>query len=186
VSQFEYLAVLISIVLGLGITQLLSGFGRWLEHRSGLRAYAPAIVWAAILLVLHVQTWWAMFALRDHPNWTFLQFSVVLLQPITLFLLATLVLPSPNAPDPELRSNYFAQRSWFFGLLVLLLAVSLLRDLVLTGSLPAPINLGFHIGFLIAALMGALVEHEGYHRVMAYVGSGLVAIYVLVLFAELG
>lgn len=184
-SEFEYLAVLISIVLGLGITRLLSGFGRWLEHRSTLRAYAPAIIWAAILLVLHVQAWWSMFALRHHVGWTFWQFSVVLLQPITLFLLATLVLPSAGASSPGLRSNYYAQRPWFFGLLVLLLVVSVLKDLVLTGSLPEPINLGFHVAFLIPAVAGVFVARESFHRAIAYVAAALIAVYVVVLFAEL-
>jgi hypothetical protein len=184
-SEFEYLAVLISIVLGLGITQLLSGFGRWLEHRSAFDAYAPAILWAAILLVLHVQAWWSMFVLRHHLDWTFGQFSVVLLQPIALFLLATLVLPSATASSPELRSNYYAQRPWFFGLLVLLLVVSVLKDLVLSGSLPEPINLGFHVAFLIAAVAGVFVARESFHRAIAYVAAAMIIVYVVVLFAEL-
>ena len=73
-DQFNYLAVLISIILGLGITQLLSGFGRWIEHRATFRAYAPAICWAFVLLVIQVQCWWAMFGLREQTDWTFLKF----------------------------------------------------------------------------------------------------------------
>jgi hypothetical protein len=45
-GAFEYLSVLISIVLGLGITQLLLGFSRWLEQRKSFRAYGPAIAWS--------------------------------------------------------------------------------------------------------------------------------------------
>jgi hypothetical protein len=185
VNQFEYLAVLISIVLGLGITQLLSGFGRWLEQRSAFRAYAPSILWATILLVLHVQTWWSMFGMRHVGHWTFLQFSVVLLQPIVLFLLTTLVLPSPNAPQLDLRSNYFAQRSWFFGLFAFLLCVSVLKDVLLDGALPNTVNLGFHAVFAVLALAAMFLEHERYHRFVAYASSVLIAAYILVLFAEL-
>jgi hypothetical protein len=185
VNQFEYLAVLISIVLGLGITQLLSGFGRWLEQRSAYRAYAPSILWATILLVLHVQAWWSMFGMRHQDHWTFLQFSIVLLQPIILFLLATLVLPSSTAPQFDLKTNYFAQRSWFFGLLACLLVVSVLKDVVLSDALPEPINLGFHALFTILALAAILIERERYHRSMAYVSGVLVAGYIFLLFAEL-
>jgi hypothetical protein len=94
-DNFNYLAVLISIVLGLGITQLLSGFGRWIESRSASPAYAPTVVWAVMLLVMHVQTWWSMYGMRYHEDWTFLEFVVVLLQPIVLYLLATITLPNP-------------------------------------------------------------------------------------------
>jgi hypothetical protein len=185
VEQFEYLAVLISIVLGLGITQLLSGFGRWLEQRDTFRAYAPSILWAAILLVLHVQTWWSMFSLRHQPSWTFLQFSVVLLQPIILFLLTTLVLPSAMSPRPDLRANYFAQRTWFFGLIAVLLLVSLLKDIAMSGVLPDAPNLAFHTLFIVLSATAMIVERERIHIVMSYAAGMLVAAYISLLFAVL-
>ena len=55
-DALEYLAVLISIILGLGIAQLLGGLGRWVEHRASFRPFAPALIWAVILLLIHVQT----------------------------------------------------------------------------------------------------------------------------------
>lgn len=70
-DQFNYLAVLISIVLGLGMTHILSSFGRWLENRGTFQAYGPAIAWAGIVLIVHVQTWWSMFGMRNHIHWTF-------------------------------------------------------------------------------------------------------------------
>jgi len=116
-DDFNYLAVPISIILGLGITQLLSGLGRWVENRTSVPAYAPTIVWIVTLLVMHVQTWWSMYGLRHHQDWTFFQFVVVLLQPTTLFLLTTAVVPSSASAARDLKSNYFAQRRWFFSLL---------------------------------------------------------------------
>ena len=184
-DEFNYLAVLISIILGLGMTQLLSGFGRWIEQRSSFRAYGPAIAWAAILLVTHIQTWWSMFSMRDHLGWTFLQFGIVLLQPITLFLLSALVLPGANAPELDLRSNYFAQRRWFFGLLMTLLVVSVLKDLAMNGELPDPANLAFHGLLFATALVAIATEREGYHRFFAYSSLATVAVYISALFARL-
>jgi len=185
VEEFEYLAVLISIVLGLGITQLLGGFGRWLEQRDTFRAYAPSILWAAILLVLHVQTWWSMFSLRHHPSWSFLQFGVVLGQPIILFLLTTLVLPSATSPRPDLRANFFAQRTWFFGLITVLLLVSLLRDIAMSGTLTDATNLAFHTLFIMLSVAAMIVERERFHLVMSYASAVLVAAYISLLFAVL-
>jgi hypothetical protein len=185
VDEFNYLAVLISIILGLGMTQLLSGFGRWIEQRSSFRAYGPAIAWAAILLVTHIQTWWTMFSLRDHAGWNFLQFCVVLLQPITLFLLSALVLPGANAPELDLRSNYFAQRRWFFGLLLALLTISVLKDLAMNGELPDPANLAFHGLLFATALIAIITERESYHRFLAYSSVAMIAVYISALFARL-
>ena len=45
-DAFSYLSVLISIVLGLGVTQLLTGFGRLIEARDRVRSYGPVLIWA--------------------------------------------------------------------------------------------------------------------------------------------
>jgi len=184
-DAFDYLAVLISIILGLGITQLLIGVGRWIEQRHALRAFSPAMIWAGILLLVHVQTWWSMFGLRFVPEWTFVQFTIVLLQPIVLFLLATIVLPSERAPVLDLRANYLGQRRWFFGLLGFLLVVSVVKDLLVTGSLPSGLNLAFHIGFLVVAIAALSTEREGAHRTISAVAAIAMLAYVALLFREL-
>lgn len=183
-SQFEYLAVLISIILGLGITQLLSGFGRWLEQRAKLRPYAPSLAWAAFLLLVHVQTWWAMYGLRDASTWSFLQFAVVLLQPIVLFLLTILTFPGPGSRE-DLRANYFVQRRWFFGLMMALLVVSVLKDVVREGNLPSVENLAFHVLFMVVALTGFVSAHERTHRWLSYAAIVTGTVYVALLFGAL-
>lgn len=158
--------MLISIVLGLGSTHILSSFGRWLENRGTFRAYGPAIAWAGIVLIVHVQTWWSMLGMRNHTHWTFLQFCVVLMQPILLFLLATLVLPDTSS-RVDLRENYFRQKRWFFGFLMAVLTVSVFKDVVMSGELPEPLNLGFH-AFLFLTSAGAIwTDRELYHRLLA-------------------
>src|SRR5262245_56333943 len=105
-DAFNYLAVLISIILGLSITQLLGGFGRLIQGRREARFYWPAVLWSGILLVVAVQSWWAMFALRFQTEWDFLGFAVVLLHPTLLYLACALILPSGNgAEQSDLRSN---------------------------------------------------------------------------------
>jgi len=184
-DNFNHLAVLISIILGLGITQLLSGFGRWVESRFSFPAFAPTIVWVAVLLVMHIQTWWTFYGMRRLPHWTFFQFVVVLVQPIVLFLLASVVLPSSAAAVSDLRSNYFAQRHWFFGLLITLLVVSLARDLILAGALPGTTNLLFHGLFFAAAVGGLVTAWERFHRWLAYFTAAAIAVYIALLFPEL-
>jgi hypothetical protein len=184
-DNFSFLAVLISIILGLGITQLLSGFGRWVESRFSFPAYAPTILWSINLLLMHIQTWWSMYGMRYHPDWTFLQFVVVLLQPIVLYLLSTVVLPSSTAGALDLKTNYFTQRRWFFGLLTALLVVSVSRDVVLNGSLPDTGNLLFHGLFLAGAVSGWITARESYHRAIAWCAVVAIASYIGLLFSEL-
>jgi hypothetical protein len=185
-ATFEYLTVLISIILGLGITQLLGGLGRLLQDRARVRMYWPAVVWVCVLLLLHVQTWWAMFGLRSLESWTFLAFLLVLLQPVVLFMLAALVLPDGRAEsDRDLRANYYAQSRWFFALGVTLLVVSLTRDLVLSGHLPGTFNTGVHVLLLVLWSLAAITRHELYHRGVAAATALVMIAYVAVLFRDL-
>lgn len=184
-GPFEYLSVLISIVLGLGITHLLSGFGRWLELRDRFRPFGPSLAWAVFLLLVHFQTWWTMFGYSGYQAWDFLQFSVVLFQPILLFLLATLVFPSGDAPTRDLRENFFHQRPWFFGLLCGLVFVSVVKEAVRESRLPGAANLAFHALFLVIALLGLRLEGEAGHRALSYLALAAFLVYTGLLFFRL-
>lgn len=140
------MSVLISIILGLGITQLVTGLGRLIQARRRIQPYAPTLTWVALLLVIHVQTWWSML---------------------------------------DLRANYFDQARWFFSLLVLLLVVSLVKDVVLSGSLPSAINVGAHVVFIATSVVAALTQREWYHRQLAPFSIVLMLAYIGVLFAQL-
>ena len=184
-DEFSYLSVLISIILGLGMTQLLSGFARWIEQRETFRAYGPAMAWAAMLLLVHIQGWWSMFGMRHHRDWTFLEFVIVLLQPITLFLMSALVLPGANSPELDLRRNYFAQTRWLFGLMLALLVISVVKDVALNGELPEQANLAFHAFLFAMAAIGVATENETYHRAFAYSSAVFFTAYIGLLFARL-
>lgn len=184
-GAFGYLSVLISIVLGLGITRLLMGFGRWIEGRSEFHAFGPALAWAGFLLVVHIETWWTMFGYMQHREWTFPQFVILLLQPMVLFLMTLMVFPSVDARRQDLKENFLHQRPWFFGLLIVLLVVSIVKDLVLGGSLPGAMNLAFHGIFFVAALVGLALKRERGHRPLAYSVLVVFVAYTVLLFFNL-
>lgn len=77
-DAFSYLSVLLSIILGLAITQVLQGVRGVLLQRARIRLYAPSLIWCVIILAMATQSWWASFGLSDHTEWTFAQFTVVL------------------------------------------------------------------------------------------------------------
>lgn len=183
-QPFEYLSVLVSIVLGLGITQILQGFASWLGQRDKFRAYFPAVLWAVALLVVHVQTWWSMFGLRQADDWTFLQFSLVLAQPAILYMLSTLVLSGAHG-DADMRKNFLHHRRWFFGFFLGLIIVSLLKDFVRMGRLPGPENLAFHAMLFLIGGVGLAGARDALQRAVAVAAFAAVLAYVALLFSEL-
>src|SRR5204863_8181191 len=99
-DAFSYLSVLLSIIIGLGITQLLMAGGRLIRHRDRVRVDWLPLLWAAVLLIVFVQVWWSMFGLRTYNEWNFFRFLLVLSPTSALYMMAALVLPNPIAESP--------------------------------------------------------------------------------------
>ena len=185
-EAFSYLSVLISIILGLAITQILQGLRGLVIARHRIVPYWPAMAWAGLLLLINVQSWWAMYGMHRRQQWTFLEFAMVLLQVTVLYMLAALVLPDFQAGErTNLRQHYFEQARWFYGLAVALLIVSLLKDVVIDGHLPNATNVVFHLVFMIVWALAGVVTSEAYHRcVPVFMLVSFVA-YIAILFARL-
>ncbi len=184
-DAFSYLSVLLSIILGLAITQVLQGIGQLLQLRSRVRSYWPWAVWMATLLLIYVQSWWAMFGLRNVALWTFGAFIVVLLQTVLEYLLAALLVPSTGEPQIDLRASYFAHERPFFAALFLVLCVSLLKDRVLNGAFPRGVNLGFHLSLMAVCVAGIASKREWLHRTIAVLSLAMFVAYVVALFTRL-
>lgn len=185
-DAFSYLSVLVSIILGLGITQLLTGVGRLLVVRNRVRWYWPATTWVVLLLLIHVQAWWAMFELRTHAGWTFGQFVVVLLLPALLYLTSALSLPDASGDGPiDLRANYYAHAGWFFALAMLVVVSSFARPLALGDALRLDADHLMQLAFFAGIAAAAVTRREWYHKTVAAVFAVLLVVYAAVLFGRL-
>lgn len=185
-DAFSYLSVLLSIILGLAITQILQGFRDLMRARTRLRMYWPSLWWAGLLLVICVQEWWAMFSWRAYQPWTFQGFAVMLAQTIATYLAAALVLPELKDAEPvDLRAYYYANHRWFFAMLALAVVISIVKDAALNGSLPEPLNLGAQLAFIGIAAFAGLSRNERVHKALAPLAGLLFAAYIAVLFAKL-
>ncbi len=185
-DSFSYLSVFISLILGLGVTHLLTGAATLIRSRGGIRIWWPTPLWMATTFLIQVQTWWAMFKLRDIGRWSFGGFFIVLLQPVAIFMMTALIVPRAIDGVPiDLKEDYYREFRWFFSALLLALIASLSKDLVLTGALPEPRNLAAH-GLFIGVTMTALTFRSArVQLVLALVGLVLFTGYIALLFTRL-
>lgn len=185
-DEFSYLSVLLSTIIGLAITQILKGYRGIVLSRARIVPYWPVLLWSASLLVMNVQSWWASFDLREVQPWTFDKFSVVLVQTILQYMLAAIVLPDFFGGERvDLREHYFGHVRWLLGLVIGVLCASLLKDIVNTGHLTNPLNLGFHLLVIALAAISWFVRNETWHKFMAVALAALFGAYIIVLFARL-
>lgn len=184
-DSFSYLSVLLSVIIGLAVTQVLQGVRALMLARESARLYAPSLIWAGLVLLIAVQMWWSSFGLRDHQDWTFGLYGLILLQTALFYLAAGLVLPDLSPDRIDLEADYHRNRRWFFGLLAGAAVTSILKDVALEGELPEPFNLSFHAVLIGSCLAAILTGSRRYHLLLAPVSLLLFAGYIAVLFARL-
>jgi len=168
----------------LAFAEILQGFRRLLLRRKHVRLYAPPVIWGLTLIAVLAQTWWAMFSLRGHNEWTFATYGVVLLQTIVLYMVAALALPETDG-EVDLRVAYFKHARPFFLLICAAAAVSISKDLIIDHRLPSVVNLTFQLAFAALAGVAAFVRKSWYHQLLAPVIAGAFGLYIVSLFSRL-
>jgi hypothetical protein len=185
-DEFSYLSVLLSVILGLAVTQILQGFRGLLLSRARIQVYWPVIGWAVLVLLVCFQNWWSMFGMRHRHDWSFQQFAMVLLQTILIYMVAGLVFPDLFGDQAvDLKKNFYAHRGWLFSLALATVVVSVCKDLVLDGHLPNRTNLVFHALFGVTLFVGACTSRERFHKTLVIFAIAAFVLYIVLLYARM-
>ncbi|MFZ6010581.1 MAG: hypothetical protein ACOYXT_09555 [Bacteroidota bacterium] len=93
ISPFEYVTVLISIILGMGITQIVSGLAQIIHRWEKVRIYWPHLVLIILVFIIHIQEWWIIYEMEDLKYWRLATFLFTILYPVNLYILARILFP---------------------------------------------------------------------------------------------
>lgn len=139
-DQFQHVMVLISIIIGLGITYILIGVGSVIEritgHGARLRLSWAHAVWLFTLFLWMVSFWWWEFRLLALvKSWTLAHYFFIITYAVLLFLLAVLLLPRDWAATNSLDDYFLSKRKWFYPLYLIAILADI-TDAWLKGGWP--------------------------------------------------
>jgi len=127
-SQLEYLTVLVSIIVGLGVTDLAQSLRDLIHPDRPVRWHWLPLAWSLAAILMVVASWWGFFDLLQARVWASpVAFLLVLVTALSLYLLCAFALPDldgpPEADDPalvDLEAFYFSpsHRRSFFGVAI--------------------------------------------------------------------
>jgi len=188
-QQFNYLAILLSLIIGLAMAQVLTGLGRLIQARARVVLYWPSVVWAVLFLVVLIESWWSLFRMRDVQNWNFFAFLLVVAHPVGLYLICALLLPDPSEFSAErpvdLRANYFDHRRWFYALVIAVSLARMARPFVTPDAPLTPLDITVQ-GLVIAASgVGLATRNIVVHRALPVLASLLMAVYYALVYIQL-
>jgi hypothetical protein len=114
--MFDYLGVLISVILGLALTHVLLGLSRTIQARDSVKLYWVHLVWCATILIYVLGIWWGMYWWRHLQLWTVQNFLFLAFYSGVLFLLAAMLFPHESCAGVDFEAYFMKNRRWFFGL----------------------------------------------------------------------
>lgn len=117
--MFEYLGVLIAVILGLSLTHLLRGLSKLIHLRRTIRHYWVQVIWTLNILIYVLAIWWGMFWWNKLQSWSIEQFFFIAGYCTVLFMLSSMLYPPECPADLDFEHYFFANKSWFFGILIL-------------------------------------------------------------------
>ena len=166
-SEFEYIAVLVSLVLGLGIANILTGLGRMINRRNEFAIDKVHFIWSLALFVVLVLNWWVFFQNRDWTDWSFEYFLAIIVWAVIFYLMTVVLFPNASDGERDFGRVFVQNRSWFLGLFI----ASNMMDIVITALreqlFNPPFYLPFVLHFVILGAIGLIVKSRRYHVALA-------------------
>ena len=107
-TAFEYVTGTLLLIVGLGVTQLLSRLVERFRNRHENRPHWIPLLWALLVFILQMQFLWSAFELSSLiTTWTVSNFILLLMYALALFLAGALVLPRSNVKNNQDAFSYF-------------------------------------------------------------------------------
>ncbi|MBP6105149.1 MAG: hypothetical protein V9E93_11830 [Steroidobacteraceae bacterium] len=103
---FSFILVMVSLVLAIGVTQLVHGVASLIRLRGSMRPEPLPLVWAASLFLVAAIYWWSLWDFRS-VDWRFHHFFYLLLAPTLLHVAASLLVSTDAvAAGANTRSEF--------------------------------------------------------------------------------
>jgi hypothetical protein len=168
-SPFEYAMVLISIIIGLGITHILSSLASAIhplrDDGPPVRLEITYLSWVGFVFVWLVTFWWFEFKWSElAPEFGFGLFSFLVLYAVSLFTLTVILVPRRRWLVGDSWKYFLSIRSWFYGGLLVSNVIDL-ADTFMKGA-----EWGFRLSWLsywaavtAAGIIGLSTTRRGIH-----------------------
>ncbi len=108
-NLFEFLMILLSLIVGLGVAEILSGIARFLKkNRSHEIPWTHGAATMAVFVAL-LQTFWESWGLRTIEMWSFPAMLLMLGSPVCLYLMAYILFPEQD--ERTSLDDYYFERA---------------------------------------------------------------------------
>ncbi len=185
---FNYVMVLASVIIGLGITHLLQGVAGIVQNPGREKVYWVHLAWVGVVFLRAIFWWWFEYRLSDTAQWSFALYLFVLGYAFLIYLACALLFPRDLVDYEGYKGYYYSRRGWFFGVNLVGVAVDI-ADSRFKG-----IDYFRALGWSYLVIMAALAtlfaiamrtRSERYHAVLAVASLAYLMLYPIINYGTL-
>lgn len=165
-SLFEFLMVLVSVVIGLGLTEILTGAANLLRARKTVRFHWFHVLFQIGVFFALLQQWWEFWDMEGMGEISYFAVLVILGPPVFLFLIANLLYPG-TSEGVDLEQYYYDQAPLLWGFVIAGTVLgTFLEPLILGEPVLHPANLSGIPMIVICGIL-AISRRPRVHTVLA-------------------
>jgi hypothetical protein len=180
-DQFEYVMVLVSIIVGIGIAHILLGIGGIIDRLSRkddrLELSVAHLAWLGFCFAWLVMFWWWEYRFSTRvTDWTMGLYLFLIGYAVTLFLLQVVLVPRTWDGVTSLKEYFLERRVWFYSLLMFATLLDLF-DSYLKGGFEYILGTGlsnqaFALATIPVVIIGITTNRMRIHNIMATIFFG--------------
>ncbi|WP_422361663.1 hypothetical protein [Reichenbachiella sp.] len=166
-EPFEYVVVLISLILGLGVAQLLNGVADMLAQFKKTKFSVAHSIFIVVLFLVFFQEWWYTYQYsKQIDQWTESIVMALMIFPIVLFLLARFMFPTGSRSQETDLDSYFRENwRWLYGIFSSTILISIFHNVTISGfSLVEQIPLMLYFTWYVV-FISLNIQNQKYHNI---------------------
>lgn len=177
-DQFEYVMVLVSIIIGLGIAHQLLGLAGIVDRLAGegsrMRLSVAYFSWLGVVFSWTVMFWWWEFRFAEFvADWTIGLYFFLVIYAVLLFLMAALLVPRTWDGVDDLGRYFIKRKAWFYSLLLVADGFDVLDSYLKGGAAnlldTPPITYVIWVTIAVASVVGFRSDSTRTHDVLGVV-----------------
>ncbi len=167
-SAFEFLAVFISIVVGLGVTHVLHGLARIIHNRDRVQVSPLHLLWTINVLLILLLNWWVLFLWVDFADWSFDLYLLLIGWGVALYMLAVVLYPPDIRGDESYAEVFERNRTWLFGIFIGFIALDIGQTAVRGQLFDPPVFLPYVLHYVVLSGLGMAIRDRRYQLFYAW------------------
>jgi hypothetical protein len=132
-ETFTHVRTMISMILGLGIAQLLKNSIKLIDHNKLVKPYLLHLFWVFYVFLMMIHFWWWEANLKNILHWNFVEYFFLILYTMMYFAICVLIFPDNINDYKDFKDYFFSRKKWFFSFLIAIFVADF-ADTLLKGN----------------------------------------------------